>query len=116
MRKLFIESSSFAEEVDRILDEYAYYALQNQLMENPDRGKVIPGTGGLRKLRFSNPRRRVGKRGGIRIIYLHIPAVDWIYFLDVYEKGEVEDLTAAEKKTLERLAAALKAQARRYST
>jgi hypothetical protein len=51
MRKLFIESSSFAEEVDRILDEYAYYALQNQLMENPDRGKVIPGTGGLRKLR-----------------------------------------------------------------
>ena len=54
-----------------------YRKLQNFLAANPERGRVIPGAGGLRKVRWSDPRRGKGKRGGLRIIYIsamsHLP-------------------------------------------
>jgi hypothetical protein len=64
----------------------------------------MPGCGGLRKARIRDARRKKGKRGGARVIYLHVPEVDWIFLLDVYGKDEKEDLTADEKEVLKRLA------------
>ncbi len=104
MKKTFIESSGFTQRLHEFLDEDAYFAFQNQLMEQPEMGKVIPGCGGLRKVRIADPRRRKGKRGGARVIYLHVPEVDRILLLDIYGKDEKDDLSAAEKKVLRRLA------------
>lgn len=51
------------------MDDEAYLAFQDELKKNPEAGDVIQGTGGLRKLRFGDPRRGKGKRGGLRVIY-----------------------------------------------
>ncbi|MGD0897328.1 MAG: type II toxin-antitoxin system RelE/ParE family toxin [Thermoguttaceae bacterium] len=64
----------------------------------------MPGCGGLRKLRIADPRRQKGKRGGARVIYLHIPEANQFLMLDIYRKGEKDDLTPAEKRDLRELA------------
>lgn len=63
----FIESSIFERELPIYLDDDEYAALQWFLMEHPEAGDVIPGAGGLRKLRWKRP--GTGKRGGVRVIY-----------------------------------------------
>ena len=80
-------------------------------MSNPQKGTVLRGCGGLRKVRIADPRRSKGKRGGARVIYLYVPEAKWFFLLDVYGKDEKEDLTAHEKADLRKLAAELKQQA-----
>lgn len=111
MKKVFIESRTFTSEVYEMLDEDRYAAFQNLLMENPEEGAVMPGCGGLRKVRIPDRRRGKGKRGGARVIYLHVPEVDWVFLLDIYSKGEKEDLDASEKKAIKQLAEELKQEA-----
>lgn len=57
----------------------------------PKTGNVIPGSGGLRKLRWG--RQGIGKRGGVRIIYLWIPEIVVGYMVLVYAKSEADDLS-----------------------
>ena len=64
----------------------------------------MPGCGGLRKIRWPDPRRAKGKRGGLRLIYLHVPEAATILLLDVYDKDETADLSPAERKELSALA------------
>jgi putative transcriptional regulator len=88
MKKLFIESREFTNVVQQFFHDEAYAAFQTQLLAQPDKGRVMPGCGGLRKIRVGDPTRRKGKRGGARIIYLHVPEANWIYLLDIYGKDE----------------------------
>ena len=83
----------------------SYSALQQTLLNNPEAGSVMPGCGGLRKMRWPDPRRGKGKRGGLRIVYLHVPEAQAILFLKVYDKDEADDLTADQRKALARIAA-----------
>jgi hypothetical protein len=110
MNATFVETRSFTEAVTSFLSDDLYAGLQRRLMENPDAGDVMPSCGGLRKIRAVDPRRRKGKRGGARVIYLHIPAARRFYMIDIYGKDEKDDLSAAEKKMLRQLAARLKAE------
>jgi len=80
------------------LDDDDLRSLQNEIVRNPDKGKVIAGTGGLRKMRFGRWDR--GKRGGFRVIYMDLSAYSFVYLLMVYPKSEKDTLTAAEKKVL----------------
>lgn len=112
MSAVFIESSVFTEWVTEHLADDAYSRFQQTLMQQPDQGDVIPGCGGLRKVRLADPQRRQGKRGGTRVIYLYVPEVKWFFMLDVYGKEQKEDLSQAEKKVLSRLARELKGQAK----
>ena len=111
MKKVFIESGEFTKWVRRYLDDDAYAAFQQLLLEAPDRGPVIPGCGSLRKIRLADSRRGKGKRGGARVIYLHVPEADWIFLLDIYSKAEKDDLAAEEKKLLRRLAEQFRSEA-----
>jgi hypothetical protein len=104
MRFVFIESSEFTEWAKKYLSDEALAFLQHGLMDFPEAGDVIPGCGGLRKLRITDPRRGKGKRGGIRVIYLVVPEARVVYLMDIYGKGEKEDLSAAERKLLKLLA------------
>jgi hypothetical protein len=104
MRKTFIESPEFTEWVKEYLSDEHLVSLQQELQNDPGVGVVMPGCGGLRKLRIADPRRGKGKRGGARVIYLHIAEADVIYLMDIYGKGQREDLTAGQKKVLKRLA------------
>ncbi|HUG90282.1 MAG TPA: type II toxin-antitoxin system RelE/ParE family toxin [Planctomycetaceae bacterium] len=112
MRAVFVETIEFTEWISEFLPDETYAELQRQLMDDPQRGNVIPGGGGLRKIRVSDPRRRRGKRGGARVIYLYVPEASWFFMLDVYGKGEQDDLTAVQKRSLQKLAEELKRQAR----
>lgn len=114
MRVVFIESSEFTEWVKEYLTDEAFSLLQSDLLNDPESGAVIPGCGGLRKVRVGDPRRGKGKRGGIRVIYLHVPEADIVYLMDIYGKGEREDLSATEKKLLKSLALRYKQEALRH--
>jgi len=63
----FIETRLFTRLVQEYLDDDEYRELQKVLMDNPETGNIIPGSGGLRKVRWRAPGR--GKRGGYRVIY-----------------------------------------------
>jgi putative transcriptional regulator len=107
--KAFVETSEFSKWCPRFLSGDAYAELQKALVTNPQKGNVIPGCGGLRKVRIADPKRHKGKRGGARVIYFHIPEADQFLMLDIYGKGEKDDLTPAEKKDLRELAREYKA-------
>ena len=111
MKAVFIESTNFTEWLSEHLTDDAYAAMQQLLMQNPTLGDVMPGCGGLRKLRTSDARRGKGKRGGARVIYLYLPDARQFFMLDIYSKDEKDDLTPAEKVTLARLSEELKRQA-----
>ena len=81
-------------------------------MRNPYAGPVMPGCGGLRKIRFRDPGRGNGRRGGLRVVYLYLPEQSWLFLLDVYGKDEKDDLSSQEKTVLARLAARIKEAAR----
>lgn len=66
---VFFETSVFTRRVTELLSDYEYAELQRTLVANPNAGDVIPGSGGLRKIRWAAQGR--GKRGGVRIIYYH---------------------------------------------
>jgi len=112
MKATFIETTGFTEAITELLPDHAYARLQQRLMENPDSGRVLAGCGGLRKIRAADPRRGKGKRGGARVIYLHVPAAKRFYLLDVYGKDEKDDLSVNEKNQLRQMAGRLKQEAK----
>jgi len=86
-----IENHYFTRRIREFLSDDEYNVLQQTLIVNPEAGAVIPGGGGLRKLRWAVQGR--GKSGGLRIIYYWYTKSDRIYLLYVYKKTDQEDLT-----------------------
>lgn len=88
----------------RVIQSYlsadAYRELQLHLARDPEAGDVIPGTGGFRKLRRPDRRRRKGRSGGLRVIYYYLAADAQIWLMTVYDKDEAADLSAAERRAL----------------
>jgi len=103
MQATFVELPPFERARKDYLDDEAYRLLQCELMENPTAGAVIEGTGGLRKLRQTDPRRGKGKRGGLRVIYYWFLGVDQFWLFTVYDKDQADDLTPAQRKVLKQL-------------
>lgn len=96
----FIEAPAFTQHVHEYLGDAGYVALQERLVANPASGDVMPGTGGFRKMRWADPRRGKGRRGGLRIIYFYFESERQIWLMTVYGKDEAADLTPKEKKAL----------------
>jgi hypothetical protein len=97
----FIETPVFSSQLHGLLSDEEYRALQLALALRPEQGALIPGSGGLRKLRWMLRGR--GKRGGLRVIYFWDPAEDGIYLLFLYPKNRQEDLTPDQLKRLRRI-------------
>ena len=101
----FIELPVFTKRLLTLAKERAEDALleiQGDLLENPIRGKVVQGTGGVRKARAADPARGKGKRGGLRYLYSFIEREGQIFLLMVFSKNEQDDLTKEQKKMLKR--------------
>ena len=94
----FIETALFTKRLHEFLTEAEYAALQNTLIERPDTGDIIQGTGGLRKIRVGQATK--GKRGGARVIYYWITADNKIYLMAIYAKNQQADLTPKQKQLL----------------
>jgi hypothetical protein len=74
------------------LSDDEYSGLQSFLLQNPEAGNVVPGSGGVRKVRWAMAGR--GKSGGVRVIYYFKRQDDEIWLLTIYSKNEVESIPA----------------------
>src|SRR5271168_3132070 len=110
MTKIFIETRDFTEWAREYLSDEVLADFQKDLLNDPDTGVVMPGCGGLRKMRVPDPKRGKGKRGGARVIYLHIQDVDQIHLVTVYGKDQKDDLSADDKKLYRQFVQILKDQ------
>ena len=97
----FVETRIFTEEVQSLLGEEEYRALQLALLFRPEQGSIIKSSGGLRKVRWGAKGK--GKRGGCRIIYYLDKPQEIIYMLFVYPKSKRTDLKPAQIKILGKL-------------
>jgi mRNA-degrading endonuclease RelE of RelBE toxin-antitoxin system len=88
----FIETRLFTRLVLEYLSDDDYGALQQALLQDPDAGPVIPGSGGVRKLRWAASGR--GKRGGYRVIYYVKRSHGVIWLLTMYPKNVAENIPA----------------------
>ncbi len=96
----FVEAPLFTQLLPEYLTDDSYREVQLHLVRAPEAGDLIPGTGGFRKLRWRDRRRDKGKRGGLRIVYYYFIADSQIWFMTLYDKDEVEDLSPSEKRLL----------------
>ena len=94
----FIESSLFERLLSAYLDDDEYSELQQYLIQNPDVGEVVPGTGGVRKMRWARP--GAGKRGGLRLVYFVRYRPNEFWMLTIYAKAKRENIPAHILKEL----------------
>ena len=88
----FIETPLFTRLAERYLPDPSLHRLQLKLVSDPEAGPVIPGSGGIRKLRWPMPGR--GKRGGLRIIYYVKHEEHAIWLLTLYPKNQRDRIPA----------------------
>jgi hypothetical protein len=88
----FIEATAFTKHVYDYLSDDEYLGLQSFLLQHPESGKVVPGSGGVRKVRWAMSGK--GKSGGARVIYYFKRQDDEIWLLTIYSKNEVENIPA----------------------
>ena len=94
----FIETPTFTRLLLDLLSDDEYRGIQNILVENPERGDVLTGGGGIRKLRYSLSGR--GKSGGVRVIYYWMREDEQVYMLLIYPKSKKDTLTDRETALL----------------
>ena len=82
--------------------------MQNDLLQDPERGQIVQGLGGIRKARVANPARGKGTRGGYRYMHLYLARRDHIHLLFLLDKNEQEDLDEKQRKALRQMVADLK--------
>jgi hypothetical protein len=98
MRLTFVQLRVFTSDFgDLGLGDVELRALENELLNRPDVGRIIPGAGGMRKMRFAPPSWHRGKSGSVRVCYAHFPEVAALYLLAIYSKHDAEDLSQADK-------------------
>ena len=95
---VFRETRALSRRVDELLSDEDFRLMQVSLLLRPVQGSVIPGSGGLRKMRWALPGR--GKSGGARIIYYWFVAESVIFLLSMYAKNEQADLSPQQLKLL----------------
>lgn len=86
----FVETKLFTRLVQELFSDEEYSHLQRALIENPEVGDIIPGSGGVRKMRWRVAGR--GKRGGVRVIYYLRTRAGQIWMLTLYAKNVAESI------------------------
>jgi len=97
----FIETPTFTRLVVQLMTDDEYRELQNALAEDPERGDLIKGGGGIRKVRHAIQGR--GKSGGVRAIYYWVKDDHQIFMLVIYPKSKKDTLTDKEVAILREL-------------
>ncbi|HBM3285975.1 TPA: type II toxin-antitoxin system RelE/ParE family toxin [Klebsiella michiganensis] len=98
----FIELQGFSKRRQALLPDDEFRAFQEILINDPEAGDTISGTGGFRKIRWSRP--GTGKRGGVRVIYYNVTIKGRIYLALIYPKNEQDELSQEQKKMLKQVA------------
>lgn len=101
----FVETPLFESQRKNLITDDQFRSLQSDIIIDPNVGRLIVGTGGLRKVRLAGNGK--GKSGGYRVIYLLIKP-DVVYLMVLYKKGKKESLNDREKILLKELASSIK--------
>lgn len=110
------ETRVFSEDIDALMSEAERDAVIVSIAAEPDGGDLISGGGGLRKRRIPLPGRgKRGKRGGARVITLHLGDRFPVYAVFVYAKNERSDLSPRQRRALSQAVESIKAQAQARS-
>jgi hypothetical protein len=107
----FYETPVFTEDLEDFLGDRALdmlYAIQADLIADPERWPVVKGTGGARKGRIADPASSKGKSGSYRYLYLYLELRGQIYLLFLFAKSEQENLDADQTKLIANLIKAIK--------
>jgi hypothetical protein len=105
---ILYETGRFIKCSKKLLGDKERLGLFEHLKQNPKSGDVIPGSGGVRKLRWNRP--GTGKRGGVRVIYYFIDERGFVALLTVYAKNEKENMSAKEIKEYRKFVEMIKAE------
>lgn len=105
VRLTFVYTKQFVASAEGVLTEPAFRVLEHVLLQRPDAGDVIAGTGGVRKVRVPLPGR--GKSGGARVLYYYAASRQRVYLLLVYPKNVAVTISEAGKKELKKWIAKL---------
>jgi len=98
---VIVETSVFTRQVRGLLNDDEYRTLQLALVNDPEMGAVLRGSGGLRKVRWGGSGR--GKRGGVRVIYYWAVKQERLLMLLIYAKNERDDLSLEQLKILRKI-------------
>ena len=98
---VILETSIFTRQVRELLTDEEYRKLQTTLINHPETGRIIKGSGGLRKVRWALSGK--GKRGGVRIIYYWAVSQEQLLMLFMYPKAERDDLTSDQLRILRKI-------------
>jgi hypothetical protein len=96
-----VETPEFLATTRKLMDENERAGLVDHLSRNPTAGDLIPGTGGVRKIRWGLQGR--GKRGGARVVYFYYNTSFPLFALAAYAKNEREDLSQEDRNDYRRL-------------
>jgi hypothetical protein len=102
---LIVATPVFTRQITALLSDEEYRRLQEALVSSPLAGALVPGGGGIRKMRMARPGH--GKRGGVRVIYFWQESRNTLYMLLAYAKGAKADLSPREIGVLRGLVKAL---------
>jgi hypothetical protein len=109
VKRTFVYTRLYEREARTIgISEIVERQFEHEVVAFPEKGDVIQGTGGIRKIRVGDRQRKMGKRGGYRFFYVDFPEVHKTYVLWVLSKRESEDISADEKAILRQLISELK--------
>ena len=95
--RIFVESSHFKKQIDDIGKDLLR-VIQLEILRNPEKGSVVEGTGGVRKIRIA--KNGGGKSGGYRVLYLDLPKRGVCHLLLIFAKGDKANISAADKKVI----------------
>ena len=99
MKLTFIQTRTFVSLLNHCgLSDRELRHLEQSLLENPQGGRVMRNTGGVRKVRFAPPSLRSGKSGGLRICYFYFPKYATVCFVLLFPKSEQPNLTPVQEK------------------
>lgn len=113
MERYFVEVPGFERAVDQFEARHELLKfIQKEILKDPQKGAIVPGCGGVRKLRIPSPGRQKGKRGGFRVLYLDLPEKAKTYLLVIYGKDEADNISPEGKKLIKNLVSSLKKEAK----
>ena len=98
---VIVETTVFTKQVQKLFTDEEYRQFQADLISRPDKGAVIPRSGGLRKIRWGY--RGKGKRGGVRVIYYWVVKRDRVLMLYMYPKNVQGNLSPSHLKALTKM-------------
>lgn len=107
----FVETSIFTKRLEELASFDTLAAIQADLVTDPERWPVIPGTHGARKGRIADPKAKRGKSGSFRYLYLYLEHRGRVYLLFLFAKSEQENLSPGQTKIVAELVNAIKREA-----